>query len=98
MLLECCVDCVESAVTAAQNGNPYLRAVLDQTFALNAPAFETSAGGFAYFDGTGLAGLDQQYIQDPTNPIFSGDTISMYYMGMMLTLGYYNVGEVHTTK
>lgn len=85
-------------VTAAQNGNPYIKAVLDQTFELNAPAFETSAGGFAYFDGNGLAGLDQQYIQDPTNPIFAGDTISLYYMGMMLTLGYYNVGDVHSTK
>ena len=51
-----------------------------------------------YFDGTGLAGLDQQYIQDPTNPIFSGDTIALYYMGMMLTLGYYNVGDVHATN
>lgn len=82
-------------VTAGQNGNPYIRAVLDQTFALNAPAFETNAGGFAYFDGTGLVGLDQQYIQDPTNPIFAGDTLTIYYMGMMLTFGYYNVGYVH---
>lgn len=85
-------------VTAAQNGNPYIKAVLDQTFTLNAPAFETSGGGFAYFDGTGLVGLDQQYIQDPTNPIFAGDTLSLYYMGMMLTVGYYNVGDVHSTK
>lgn len=72
--------------------NPYLAALLEQTFKNSAPAFQTSVssinGGYAFGTTTGLFDLQQQQIIDPTNAIYQGEYICLYYNGMALTLGY----------
>lgn len=80
--------------------NPYLSAMLDQTYALQAPAFQSSNAtlekGYGYTDLTNLYDVTQAPIQDPTNPIFYGDYLCIYYQGMAFTMGFYNLGETYT--
>lgn len=78
--------------------NPYIKALINQTFALSAPAFQTSSAdltsGYAYTDGaTGLFDLQNQQIIDPNNNIYKGEYICIYYLGFSLVLGYNNVGD-----
>ena len=72
--------------------NPYLAGLLDTTFAMGAPAFQTSSAnlnnGIAYGTNTGLFDIQQKQILDPSNGIYQGEYICMYYNGMGLTLGY----------
>lgn len=82
--------------------NPYLAALLDQTFVMGAPAFQTSVGGFAYGTQTGLFDIQNNQIIDPSNAMYQGDYLCLYYNGMALTFGFFgynpNTGqyEVHT--
>lgn len=82
--------------------NPYLKAMLDQTYTLNAPAFQSSAStiasGYAYFNGTGLLDVQNQAIQDPTNLLFQGDQICLYYNGMAVVFGYYPLSYTYTAE
>ena len=68
--------------------NPYLAALLDQTFAMQAPAFQTSVGGFAYGTMSGLFDVTNAQIIDPTNPIYQGEYVCLYYNGMAITFGF----------
>lgn len=75
--------------------NPYFTAMLDQTFALGAPAFQgdivDGTNGFGYFNGSALVGLDGNPIMDPTNNIFTGEYISIYYNGMCIVFKLYDL-------
>ena len=68
--------------------NPYLAALLEQTFAMQAPAFHTSVGAFAYGTMSGLFDLTDTQIIDPANPIYQGEYICLYYNGMAITFGF----------
>ncbi|MBQ4570398.1 MAG: InlB B-repeat-containing protein [Bacilli bacterium] len=76
-------------------GNPYLSGMLDQTFALGAPSFQGDTvegmNGFAYFNGSALIGVDGNPILDPTNNLFTGDYISIYYNGMCIIFKLYDL-------
>ena len=82
------------------SANPYLAGLLDQTFSLGAPAFQSSDAalndGIAYGTNTGLFDVSNTQIIDPTNKIYSGDYLAMYYSGMMFVLGYQAAGQVVT--
>ena len=77
--------------------NPYLSGMLDQTFALGAPAFQgdkvEGINGFAYFNGSALIGVDGNPITDPTNNLFTGDYISIYYNGMCIVFKLYDLNK-----
>ena len=68
--------------------NPYLAALLDQTFNMQAPAFQTSAGGFGYGTTSGLFDVQNKQIIDPSNAIYQGEYLCLYFNGMALTFGY----------
>lgn len=79
--------------------NPYIKAMLDQTFVQNAPAFQTSSAdltsGYAYTDGkSGLFDLSNNLITDVNNNIYKGNYLCLYYNGMALTMGYNVFGDV----
>lgn len=83
--------------------NPYLAAMLDNTFAKTA-TFETSAGGFAYVGASGsntvlldAAGNVLSQASQATNAIYQGDYLTLYYNGMAVVLGYYTAGATYTT-
>lgn len=80
--------------------NPYLKGLLDMTFANGAPAFQTNVStidaGYAYFNGTGLYDITNTQILDPNNIIYQGDYLCLYFNGMAIVLGYYNVGEIYS--
>ena len=82
--------------------NPYLSGLLDTTFSLGAPAFESSAAelndGIAYGTNEGLFDVTQSQILNPANKIFSGDYLSIYFNGMMYTLGYFPAGQIYTAE
>lgn len=82
--------------------NPVLKAVLDQTFSLGAPTFQSSAAtvesGYGYFDGKGLNDATGTPIADPNNSIFQGDKICLYHMGMAIVMGYYPADYVYNAK
>ncbi len=82
--------------------NPYLKAMLDQTFTAGAPTFQSSAStlqsGYGYFNGKGLVDITGGLIQDPTNPIFTGDYLCLYYNGMLITMGYGPAGEIYISE
>jgi hypothetical protein len=69
-------------------GNPYVSGGLDQSFALGAPAFQGDVvdgiNGFAIFNGEYLIDVTGQPILDPSNNLFTGDYISIYYNGMCI--------------
>ena len=79
--------------------NPYLKAMLDKTYTMGAPAFQSSNStmnsGFGYTDTRALYDVTNTPIQDPTNPIFYGDYLCIYYQGMAFTLGFFNAGEIY---
>ncbi len=79
--------------------NPYLAQMLETTFTAGAPAFQSSNAtlekGYGYTDSKALYDVTGAPITDPTNPIFSGDYICIYYQGMCFTLGFYDMGEVY---
>ncbi len=78
--------------------NPVLAQVLTATFENGAPAFESSnatvSDGYGYTDGTGLFDATNTQIVSPTNSIYSGNYICLYYLGMQIVLGYGPVGEI----
>ncbi len=53
-----------------------------------APAFATSEGGMAYATTTGLFDATNSQILDPTNSIYKGDYLYLYYSRMGICLGY----------
>ncbi len=93
---------IDSAVFDYGATNPYLKAMLDQTFTAGAPTFQTSASnlqsGYGYFNGNGLVDITGSMIQDPTNPIFAGDYLCLYYNGMAITMGYGPAGEIYLSE
>lgn len=80
--------------------NPYLQALLDNTFNMHAPAFQTSVGGFGYGTYEGIFDITNAQIIDPTNAIYQGDYLCLYYNGMAITFGFNSFSqsgyEVHT--
>ena len=80
--------------------NPYLAGLLDNTYSLGAPGFESSnaegANGIAFGTNTGLFDVNNTQITDPTNKLFSGTEIAMYYNGMMFVLGYGEANQIYT--
>lgn len=68
--------------------NPYLAAMLDNTFKLGAPTFQTSKGGFAYGTTTGLFDITGAQVVNPTNAVYQGEYICLYYQGMAITFGF----------
>lgn len=53
------------------------------------PVFETNAGGYAYTDGaTGLYDATQSQIIDPSNAMYKGDKMCLYFMGMAIVFDY----------
>ena len=73
--------------------NPYIAGMLENTFGKTA-AFETSAGGYGYTDGKGILDITNTQIVDPSNSIYSGDYLTIYYNGMAIVLGYYQSGKM----
>ena len=75
--------------------NPYLSQLLDQTFALGAPTFQgdkvEGINGFGYFNGTYLVDVQGNPITDPTNNLFTGDYIGIYYSGMCIVFKLYDL-------
>lgn len=86
---------VGDAVFNFGEDNPYLSGMLDQTFALGTPAFQgdkvEGTNGFAYFNGSYLVGIDGNPITDPTNNLFTGDHICIYYNGMCIIFKLYDL-------
>ena len=84
------------------SANPYLAGLLDTTFGLGAPGFETNTAnlnnGIGYGTNTGLFDVTQTQIVDPSNVIFTGDYLAMYYQGMMFILGYGPSGQIYTVE
>lgn len=83
-----------------KSANPYLAGLLEQTFTLGAPAFQSSDAvlndGIAYGTTTGLFDITNNQIMDPTLKLFSGSHLGTYYNGMMFILGYGVAGQVYT--
>lgn len=76
--------------------DPYLGALLAQTYSQGAPAFESSKGGYGYTDGaTGIYDLQNNRLIDPTHAIYNGDYLAVYYNGMLIVLGYFNSGATY---
>ena len=73
--------------------NPYLAGMLDQTFGQTA-TFESTAGGFGYATGDGIMDITNNQIVDPSNSIYAGEYLTIYYNGMAIVLGYYQSGEM----
>lgn len=78
--------------------NPYLAGMLNTTFSMGAPTFQSSTGGFGYGTESGLFDIQNSQIVDPTNPIYSGEYLCLYYQGMAITLEYFNVNEIYTPE
>ena len=55
---------------------------------MQAPAFQTSVGGFAFGTMSGLFDVTNAQIIDPTNPIYQGEYVCLYYNGMAITFGF----------
>lgn len=84
--------------------NPYVKAMLDTTFGVT-PAFQTSAStleagyGFLYQNPDILPSpfvadvVNKAPIMDPTNAIYQGDYLTIYFNGMAIVLGYGPAGE-----
>lgn len=54
------------------------------------PMFETNAGGFAFTDAkTGLFDHTQSQIIDPSNGMYNGDKLCLYYSGMAIVFDYF---------
>lgn len=92
----------EAVFDYGEKSNPYLAAMLENTYKNNAPAFQTSAStlesGYAYFNGTALMDIQNQPIQDPTNAIFQGEEMCLYYNGMAVVLGFYPADYIYTAE
>lgn len=77
--------------------NPYLQAMLDQTYALGAPAFQGSNAsavtGFGYFNGSQVLDVQGNMLL-PTDPLFSSEYLTIYYNGMAITVKLYDKGTV----
>lgn len=75
--------------------NPYLAALLDNAFLLEAPVFQgdivDGMNGYGIFNGSALLDVTQQPIMDPTNNLFTGEHISIYYNGMCIVFKLYSL-------
>lgn len=90
---------IDDVVTFDFGANdPYLAALLDQTFKNGAPAFQSSAGGYGYTNGQGLFDVTNTQIVDPSHTMYQGDYLCLYYNGMAITLGYNNAGEIYNLE
>lgn len=90
---------IDDATFNYGKNDPYLAALLEQTFVLGAPTFQSSnsqiGAGYGFFDGSGLKDVQQNYILDPSNSIFNGEYICLYYSGMAIVLGYGPLGQIY---
>lgn len=83
--------------------DPYVKKFLDDLYASNAPALQTSAADpknsindYAFISQVGITDKEQKQILDPNHAVFKGDYICIYYMGMAIVLGYNNMnGTAH---
>ena len=93
---------IDDATFDYGKNDPYLAALLEQTFVLGAPTFQSSSSqigaGYGFFDGNGLKDVQQNYILDPSNLIFNGEHICLYYSGMAIVLGFGPAGQVYDIK
>jgi len=84
--------------------NPYVKALIEANLSTGAPVFQTSASGYAYATTKELFDEKQNQIIDPTNAIYQGDYLAMYYAGTMIVFGYNKFNpstgeyEVYTTN
>ncbi|MCH5171437.1 MAG: hypothetical protein J1F31_01190 [Erysipelotrichales bacterium] len=73
--------------------NPYLEGFINNvtSFSNEAPIFQSTGGdtAFAYFNGSNLIGMTQEPVT-ADHPIFKGDYLCIYYMGMCFSFGYYH--------
>lgn len=84
---------IDDVVFDYGKSNPYVGAMMAAEALAAAPKFETSAGGYCFTDGaTGIFDLTQTQIVNPTDPMYSGDYLCLYYNGMMIVVGYYAAG------
>lgn len=70
------------------NTNPYVKALIEATMSNGSATFQTTAGGYAYITTQGLFDASNNQIIDPTNPVYQGDYLAMYYAGTMIVFGY----------
>lgn len=70
--------------------NPLLGGYYPTFVGMGAPMYETNAGGCAYYDGktAGLQSFPTGLITDPTNSMFQGDKLCLYYNGMAILFDY----------
>lgn len=73
--------------------NPLIRTFLEVPELFQAPKFETSMGGLSYGTAMGLFDPTNNQIVDPTNPMYQGDYLCLYYSGMMLVFEYGALGS-----
>ena len=82
--------------------NPYIAGLLAQAGGQGAPVFQTSAAtataGYAYGTTNGLFDITNSQIVDPTNAIYQGEYLCMYYQGMAFTFGYFNNGDKYNPQ
>ncbi len=69
-----------------------LSGLLDAATAAGAPAFVSSNGGASIFNGSYLSYEGTTQITNPSDPVFSGDLLYLYYSRMGIVFGYGNVG------
>ena len=90
---------IDEATFDYGKNDPYLAALLEQTFVFGAPTFQSSnsqiGAGYGFFDGSGLKDVQQNDILDPSNLIFNGEYICLYYSGMAIVLGYGPLGQIY---
>lgn len=75
--------------------NPYVAALINATFGTGSATFQTDAGGCAFATQQGLADPTQSLILDPSNAIYQGDYLGMYFNGSLILLGYFNYDVVN---
>lgn len=75
--------------------NPIVGALINATFGTGSAAFQTPAGGAAFATAQGLADAQQQLIYDPSNPIYQGDYLGIYFNGSLILVGYYTYDPVN---
>lgn len=80
--------------------NPIIAAMVNTAFNYGSPSFQTSAGGYGFFnqnpavfEGLYLSDLNGNPILNPTDLMYQGDYLTLYFNGMALVLGYGPAGE-----
>ncbi len=70
--------------------NPVVAALINATFGTGSVAFQTDANGCAFATQQGLADASQNLIVNPSDPIYQGDYLGIYFNGTLILVGYYD--------